>query len=462
MAPISAATFTSSVVIGCSVALLLVSGCSTNRPQAKAEETISASLGLPDAVVFRTEGDPLDASTETDDVLPLPVAIRRAVETSPELQAALSRVRVAQAEADLAEAFPNPILSLVFRIPEGGGTPDIEAGIAADLIALLQRPRRASAASHRLEAETASALSSALDVVFEVQSLYVDVQTLEELFPLLDGRLATLGRLRDVAQARLDLGEGTRQDVTSLEAERMALAVEASRTRQALRLSRITLARRIGEPSGAAMWRLDPWQGPLPLPTEERAWIRKAISVRPEVLAVEWEIRARGDDAAIAGLGSLDGGTVGVEAERDGDWSLGPSASAPLPIFDTGTARKRRARALESEAKHRLTEVQRAVVEEVRTSLASLIGSQENLQRVVGDLIPLQERRRAEVEAAYRLGHVDLTALLLAEQALRETEAGRVDLEREVSNALLRLQRAVGGPSAFDETVSDKGGRSEP
>ncbi|MBC7896852.1 MAG: TolC family protein, partial [Cytophagaceae bacterium] len=271
-----------------------------------------------------------------------------------------------------------------------------------------------------------------------------------------------LDRLGEVAQARLDAGEGTRHDVTSLQSERLQLSVESAQRRQELRLARIALSRRIGEPSGAATWQLEPWAGPAALPTEEAAWIEAALRVRPEILAIEWELRARGEDAALASWSAWDGASVGADAERDGDWSVGPALSTPLPIFGGSSARKERASALESEAGHRLTEARRTVVEEVRSSLATLSGSQANLDRVTGELIPLQDRRRSEVEQAFRLGQVDITAVLIAEQALQQAQGLRVELEREVSTAHVRLERAVGGHAAFALLISDNARSPQP
>jgi outer membrane protein TolC len=442
------------LVVGSVVATVLAAACVAEPLRVDAEKAIEESLGAPGAVEFRTEGDPVDAPLASSDSLSHDGAIRRSVETSPELQAALARVRVAQAEADIAGLLPNPILSLVFRFPEGGGRPDIEAGLTADLLAILQRPRRASAAGNRLAGAAASALATALDVVFETQELYAQVQALDELVPLLEQRLRVFQQVREVARARLELGEGTRHEVTALDSERLQLEVEASRRRQELRLARIALARRIGEPSGAATWRLEPWRATPTVVTEDPRWVATALRSRPELLAIEWEVRARGDDAALSRWGALEGTTGGVEAEREEDGSIGPGISGPVPVLDTGSARGRRARALEAEVRHRLTEAQRKVVEEVRTSLAALSGSQENLARVVEELIPLQERRRTEIEEAYRVGHVDVTALLVAEQALQATQAQRVELEREVASAMVRLQRAVGGPAALSSTLA--------
>ncbi len=439
------------------VSYLWLAACQIAAPRVDPEEDIARATGFAEAVKFQIEGGPIDVAGTDTTVLTLADAVQRALGTDTGLQAALARVRAAQAEADLAGLFPNPVLSLVMRFPEGGGRADVEAGVAADLLAMLQRPRRASAAGHRLEAETARALSEALDVVSEVQQRYSDVQSLEELVPVLERRLGVLDRLREVAQSRLDLGEGTRHEVTAFDSERTELGIEVAQRRRELRLARLALARRIGEPSGEAAWSLERWSAPDRVPADERPWIAAALSARPEILAIEWEIRAREDEERLARWLSFEGASAGVEAEREGDWTVGPGIATPLPLFDTGGARGERARALTSEERHRLTEARRGVVEETRTSFANLVGAQADLERVDQDLIPLQERRRAEIEEAYRLGHVDVTALLFADQALQGAQARLVGLEREVSAAYYRLQRAVGGAQVASRVVKSPG-----
>ena len=456
-------TFDSRLASTLLLALPLAGGCVGARPDVEAEKRISDAIALPGAVVFHTEGGPIDVPPSSGDALSLAEALRRAVETSPELQAALARVRAAEAESDLSRLLPNPVLDFALRFPEGGGKTELEGSLSADLLAILQRPRRSNAAAHRLEAEAASALATAVDVVAETEARYSSVQVLEELALWTEARAAVLDRLRDVSQTRLDLGEGTRHDVTTLDAERMALAVEASQHRRELLEARLVLARRIGEPSGPASWKLDPWTGPAAVPTEETPWIGAALSARPEVLAIQWELSARGEERAIAGSGAWDGLAVGVDGQRSGGVdSLGPSIAAPIPVFDCGSERARRAAALESEVRHRLTEARRGVVEDVRTALAELEGAQQNLERVVRELIPLEERRRSEIEEAFRSGFVDVTALLVAEQALQESQSRRIGLEREVSAAHRKLERAVGGTSVFRSVVAANERRADP
>lgn len=433
---------------------MALAACRIAPPPVDPQEDIARATGVADAVNFRVEGGPVDEGRADTPLLALADVVRMALATDPGLQAALACVRAAQAEAELAGLLPNPILDLVLRFPSGGGSAILEAGLGADLLAILQRPRRASAAGHRLQRESALALSAALDVLADVQARYAEVQALEELLLVLERRTGSSERLREVARARLDLGEGTQHEVTTLDSERAELAVEVAARRRELRVARLELARRIGEPSGAAAWRLEPWSAPADVPAEEQPWIDAALAARPEILALEWELRARGDDELLARRSVFEGASAGVDAEREGDWSVGPSLAAPIPLFDGGGARRARARMLTAEERHRLTEARRAVVEQARTALVGLVGAKADLERVVRDLIPLQQSRRDQIEEAYRVGHVDVTALLLADQALQGAQARRIELERELSLALYRLQRAVGGPSAFGAVVA--------
>jgi outer membrane protein TolC len=98
--------------------------------------------------------------------------------------------------------------------------------------------------------------------------------------------------------------------------------------------------------------------------------------------------------------------------------------------------------------------VQRETVEQVRTAFATLSSSQANLERLTAELIPLLERRRSDVERAYEARDVDVTFLLRADQALRESRARVIDLERQASSALYALQHTVGGPAAFDRALA--------
>jgi outer membrane protein TolC len=396
----------------------------------------------------------LDEPWPAEGTLTLAEAIRRAATTHPDIQAALARVRMALADARQARLLPNPLLNLALRWPEGGGSPIIEASLAQDLISILQVPRKSSAADNRLRQSASDALTVALDVAAEVQERYATVQALDELMPVLEQRRALLGKVVDLAHARLTGGEGTREDLTVLEAQRVELEVEIAESDQQRRDERLRLARLIGEPSGAAVWALDPWVAPPVATASESAWLEAALANRPEIQSVAWELAALGDERVLAGFLPWEGTSAGVDAERDDGWSVGPEVSVPLPIFDMGQARRARVSAEQIEARHRLTQASRLAVEEVRRAWESLTRTAANLGRVQQELIPLQQQRRTLAEAAFRLGQRDATSFFLAEQDLRAAQARAVDLERQTTIAIVRLQRAAGGAGVARQLVS--------
>jgi outer membrane protein, heavy metal efflux system len=427
---------------------IAMAGCQTPPDAAlNSERAIAGAVGLGEPVTFREvgpEGGPIDEPDGVGSTLTLADAVRRAVTTDPGLQAAMARIRIAVADSDQARLLPNPVLNVVLRW--GPGKPQIEASIAQDFVQALQIPRRAGAADNRLRQVAADAVTTALDVTSEVQERYTAAQASAALVPLLQERLSLLEKLAATAKARLDAGEGTRADVATLNAQRVELLVEIDGVWLTEREERLRLARLIGEPSAAATWILDAWSSPSIGDQPEASWVDAGLQHRPEVQAIAWRLKALGDDEALVRLLPWEGASVGVDATRDDDWFVGPSVSTPIPVFDMGQARRARVTAEQIEARHDLTLAKRKIVEEVRIAFQTLAASKTNLSRIQGELIPLQQQRRQLAEDAYRAGQTDVTALFLAEQDLRVAQAQSIEVERQAASALVRLQRAVGGP----------------
>ena len=432
----------------CRFALLLalVAGCSAVPDERLLDERLRAA-GLPDQLELRVEGDPVDDG-EVVNALHITDAVERALATSPEVQMALARVRAARADSQQARLIPNPVINVAVRFPEGGGSSIIEAGVSEDVLAILLRPRRIDAADNRLRGAISEAVSTVLDVLAEVRQTYADVRALDAELAVLNERRQIVQRLLDMARARVEAGESSRLDLITFEADRASLEVEIAEKSAESRQRRLALARLIGQPSGAADWTLPPWSPEPVAVADERRWVTTALWERPEVQARVWDLAALGDDLSVAQWAVFEGVDLGAAAEReDDDWSVGPAVSIPLPLFDWGQARKRRAEAQVIEARHRLTQTQRLVVQEVRQAAAGLTAAQAALAMVQDELVPLQARRREQAEAAYRNGFADLTTVLLAEQEAQATRSKVIELQRKVTSARVQLERAVGGPA---------------
>jgi outer membrane protein TolC len=422
----------------------MLTGCQALPRTDVAEEAASAT-GIANAITFQKQGGPIDVPGEVNQTLTLVEAVRRSLAYDARIQAALARVRVGEAESQQERLLPNPILNVDCRFPEGGGQAIVETTLTGDLIAVLQKPKHISAADNRLRAASAEAITTVLEVVCEVQGSYAMVQSVESQLVVLEERRKIVERLLNLATGRLKAGEGIRLDVITLDAQRVGLAVELAQRRLERTEQRLLLARLVGEPSGAADWRLSPWESPAAVKTGEGVWVKAAIANRPEIRSRVWELAALGDEIRLTTLSPFEGGDVGVHGEHDVTWMVGPTVTTPLPIFDWGQARRAKAEAQRLVARHQLTQLQRQVVEEVRRAYASYGESRATLERAQSELMPLQEERRKQAELAYRSGEADLTTLLLAEADLQDTRAKLVELQEKVTVALVKLQRAVGG-----------------
>lgn len=435
--------------------LILAVSCS-QRPRPDVPEAARRATGLSNAIFFDTSGGQLDVPGEAIETLTLPQAVRMAVTSDPKLQQALAKVRESEADADQSRLWPNPVITFVIGLRRKESA-FINASLTEDLLAFLSQPKRISAADDRLRTTAADALTAVLETIAVVQMQYAAVQADDAQLQVLQERHRIIEQLLRVAQARLDIGEGTRLDVLTLDTQRVALEADMA-DRQLLRTTdRLALARLTGRPSGPADWRLTPWQVPNPRSLPESRWIAAALVQRPELQSQRWELAALGDEVALARLSWLNGSLVGPEVERDPTWWEGPSFQTPVPIFDWGQARVRKARAAQIEARHKLTDVRRHIVEEVRRSYATFAQAQSALGKTESELVPLARRRREQAEAAYQAGESDLATLLLAEGGLQDAQQKLIDIQLKLSVALIELQRSVGGSGVADALVGTTG-----
>ncbi|QOV89769.1 TolC family protein [Humisphaera borealis] len=401
------------------------------------------------SVALATEGFP-DDQTWSDDpaVLPLTTALRHVLETDPKLQQSLARVRIAEAEALQARLLPNPVLTVVVRFREGGGSPIIAPSIAADLIAILRKPRQAMAADHALQSAAADALATAIDLIAETRKAYVDVQAQDALLEALRERSSVVRRMVAVAKARLEAGDATRLDLLTLQGQQLTVEQEIADAALERQSKRLILLRLLGHPSGDLEYALDPLPDAPPetaVKASEAQWMSAAMNHRPEIEAIGWNLAALGDQEALAAFFPWDKLDAGIEAERDSAWSVGPSVALPLPLFDTGDAAKQSAFAKRVEARHKLTAIRRQVLTEVRISYRTFIAAGASLTRVREQLLPVQVQRRDQIEAAYKAGEVDLASLLLADNDVNDAREKLIELRHRVSTALTELERSVGG-----------------
>jgi cobalt-zinc-cadmium efflux system outer membrane protein len=430
---------------------VIAGGCHAQRPDIAGDA--ARLTGLADAIVFRKWPEQSVSGPQAGEVLTIPQAIRLALLHDPRVQSSLAKVRMAEADANQARLLPNPILSLDMRFPLKTGSTAFEPSLSADIITIFQKPAQIRAADHRLRGSAADALTIVLDVIAEVQQAYAACRAADAEISNGEHRRQLLQRLRDIAQRRLDAGEGTRLDVLTLDAQLMQSTLDVEDLRLGRIEQRLILARLIGQPRAVADWQLSPWEAPpVDSMAVESAWVDAALSNRPEILSKTWELCALGDDLSASTLAPFAGTTLGAHGEHDGDWRLGPSLNTPLPILDFGQAAKAKIKAQTVAARHDLAAEQAMVIQEVRLAHASYAHTQRALADARGKLLPLQQQQLEQAQRAYQAGEADLATLLLSQTEMQTTLSKIVELQEKVTVARVKLQRAAGGAGVAERT----------
>lgn len=442
--------------------MLAATGCAMQAQWPEPERQAQLATNLQNAIELRIAPGPTHITESiADNHLTLTQAVNEAMHNSPSIQMALWRVRAAQAQTHQARLLPNPVLSVMVRWTEGMGTPMVEAGLAADLLSLINKPGEIDFADNQLRAVSAQSVTVTLDVLLELQTVYAEVQAQDSLLSVLYEQLRLVKQMGDLSQSRLEAGEGTRVDVTTLDSQRVELAVQIAQQKVLLRQNRYRLARLIGRPQSDATWTLDPWTPttvqPKGMATDEPLWLQTAMAHRPEIQAITSQLAALGAQVKLTDLLWIGGGDQGVSAERDTgrDWSIGPAIAVPLPLFDWGQAKRKQAKAMRIEAFYELQSTTRQIIQEVRIAHIEWTESLLMLAQVRDELVPLLQRREEETAAAYRAGQIDVLAVILAEKDLQAAQATLIDLKRQAAFALIQLQRAAGGPGYAPQIPHD-------
>jgi outer membrane protein TolC len=428
-------------------------GCTAKMPDVPGAG--SRLTGIQNAIVFHDSPESMDATSEPTDSLTPQQAVRLALLRDPRIQSALAKVRIAEADANQARLLPNPILTIDIRYPLTDSNTAFEPSLTADLLSLLQKPAQIHAADRRLREAAENALVVVLDVMSEVQEAYAATRSVDAELDNAHRRHERLAKLRDIAQKRLDAGEGTRLDLLTLDAQVMQSTLEISDFEVQRVTERMTLARLVGQPRSSADWQLSAWQAPSEgAIAPESAWVNAAMQNRPEIQAKVWELRALGEELKGASLPPLAGGEMGVHGEHDVEWRLGPVITAPIPLFDFGQAARAKVKAERSVARHDLAEQQLEVIENVRVAYATYVHSKMALDDAQNKLLPLTRQQVEQAQLAYTAGEADLATLLLAQNDFEVTLAKIVELQEKLTVARVKLQRAAGGAGVADQLSS--------
>jgi cobalt-zinc-cadmium efflux system outer membrane protein len=350
-----------------------------------------------------------------------------------DLQAIYTELGVAQADLVQAGLFRNPILDAAVLFPLSGVRPDLQLSVVISFLDALYVPLRKRVAAARFEEAKLRVTGAVLDFAVQVRAAFYGHQANEQTLELRRSIVQALTSSFDVSRRLHEAGNITDLDLARdralMEGSKLALRSAEVGARQ----SREQLNSLMGAWGEDTKWEID---GRLPeVPSEpllmdgiEQVALTRSIDLsnaRQRIIVAGQQL---GYDRATALIPATD---LGLGADREEGWKVGPVLSVPIPLFDQGQARIGRAVAELRRAQQeyyalavRIRAVVRAVEERLR-------GAQDRALYYRDILLPLRERIVNEAQLQYNAMQIGVVQLLRDRELQIETGVAYVEALRE-------------------------------
>ncbi len=295
------------------------------------------------------------------------------------------------------------------------------------------------------------------EVLASVIQVYVDVQRDLEILRIREANLGVLRRQLDESNARFEVGEITRTDVSQSEARLAQSEADLAGAQAQLSVSRAAYAAVVGQ--APASLETPP---PLPgVPTDFDAALDIGLVENPDVIAAQYDLAAAESRHAQAksaflpsvGLSSSYGGSTAISefdlSDRTNQFQAGVSLSVPL--FTGGLNRSRVAQALEqaNAAQIEIERQRRAVLQNVSSAYANVISTRAQLQAGVAGVSAARVAAEG-VRQEQQVGLRTTLDVLNGELELRNAEINLAVATRNQYVAQASLLTAMGRLSGED------------
>ncbi len=373
--------------------------------------------------------------TPPPDVITMEQAINEALAKNLDLAAQKYSVSVAEARQITAGLRPNPVLTISSQTlnligarfsPESPAGPN-QYNVHTDFPIERGHKREERKAVAREEKTLAELGVRELmrQVIFAVQTAFVDVQHAKESLKLAQENLKSLEGVVSINEARLKSG-----DLAKVELDRSQVAALQFRTAVQLAQLQLDQAKSQLQYLIGRKQVLDNFDitGPLrrDVLVEPQAEIRRlALVRRPDyLLSQQTQARSRADVRLQIANGKIDY-SIGTEYSHQnaygfGGSSLGFNVSMPLPIFNKNQGEIARAQRETTQAGARIEALDASINAEVERAYRQYSVSKQLLAAVEMDMLSKARSVRDTTEYSYRRGEASLIEFLDAQRAFND------------------------------------------
>jgi cobalt-zinc-cadmium efflux system outer membrane protein len=438
--------------------IALLAGC-TPRPAPTAGFSDVQSLlqsRTPHRIAWNQNTPEDQAATNyINDLLAKPLtpdtATQIALLNNPTLQSHYESVGIAQADLVQAGLLPNPSVSLSAQFPTNGGLTKLDGNVATNLLSILFIPLRKKLATTELQRAQLQTAHNVLQIARDTQVAYYILACHQQ-------QLALRQQAVDAADATLSLARrqhaaGTLTDLQLATDESLTTQSHLTLTQLMLTLQsdQESLNRLLGLQTPPTRWTLSP--NPLPPPpdnlelgTRNSDLESLALSHRLDLLAARADVTLAQTALSLGRKGILTDLSPGVAFERDpeGVFTIGPSLSLDLPLFDQGQARIPRLQSLLRQSQRHLQSLELDIRSQVRLATAQLTTARETTLLYKNTILPQQRHLYDLTTLHFNAMQSNLHDLLTARTADLAAQESYFDALRDYHTARATLEQSLG------------------
>lgn len=399
---------------------------------------------------------PAIAETQT---LSLPQVIEVSLQNNGDLKSFREEKGIRDAGMVRAELLPNPTLDLeagTGALTGSSAESSLSLGVSQEFFLGGKRGKRLAVAERELEMYRWQLADRERLLREEVKTAFSDVLLTQQRVVLSDRSIALNQQLLDVSKERLAAGDIPELEMNLVKVELARSEGSRIDAEKALNQSQAKLRTLMGLSLSETPTIVGELESDIILTKNLVDLKQLALGKRPDLRAMEAEKNRGESDISLAQAEGIPNITAGLAVSRDTTaleiggvegkdtaYIIGFKLSIPIPVFDRNKAGVQEARAKRSITETRLLAATRNAEREVETAYASLQNAEKVLSLYKSNIIPQLEENLKLTQEAYRLGEVDILAVIQEQKKFFEVSEGYLAALHDRQTAFVKLESAV-------------------
>ncbi len=444
--------------------LVLFAGCATIRAKPGFEDVEKLASTRTSARLSWNAGTPEDEAADgtVRDILARELTAESAVQVAllqnRKLQATYASLGIAQADLVQAGMLKNPVLTADVRFGLGMSGTGADIGVVQEFLSILQIPLRKRVAAAAFEATKFEVAAAVLELATRVKETFYALQGAEQMLDLRRTVVQADAVAADLAARQHAAGNITDLDFANEQALYEQARVDLAEAEVSVLTRREDLTALLGLWGRETEWKLGARLPELPGEDVKPEGLETlAVSQRLDLAAAAQQRVVVAENLGLTRFyGLIPEASTGVESQREvegGVWSLGPSLSLPIPVFDQRQATLANYQSQLAQAQERYGALAVDIRSEVRRARLRMAAARTRASYYKRVVLPLRSKIVEQTQREYNGMLIGVFQLLQAKRD--EVDAGRRYIEALTEYWVSRaeLERAVGGELRVAESA---------